>query len=88
MESGRASEKWKKRGAKRKFPPLRGGRSDAESIRVIVPRGEGGRRGLNRLAEGGRKGERGLTEARARIRAITTPVPQLRLREKSEPERL
>jgi len=49
------------------------GRFDAESIRVIVSKGGG--RGSNRLAVVG--GE--LTEARARIRAITTPVPQLRL---------
>lgn len=52
------------------------GRFDAESIRVIVSKGGRGRgRGSNRLAVVG--GE--LTEARARIRAITTPVPQLRL---------
>jgi hypothetical protein len=56
------------------------GRSDVESIRVIVP-GEGARPGRTRRAKstGGRRG--GLTEARARIRAITTPVLQLRLRE-------
>lgn len=54
-KKGERARRWKKRGAKRKFPPLRGSRSDAESIRVIVSRGGNSGRGLNRLAESGRR---------------------------------
>lgn len=51
-----------------------------ESIRVIVSMGGKGPVGSGLKSTGGRRSE--LTEARARIRTITTPVPQLRLRER------
>lgn len=54
--------------------------SNVESIRVIVSMGGKGPVGSGLKSTGGRRSE--LTEARARIRTITTPVPQLRLREK------